>query len=116
MIGTAIATAALAAVSLFNGVQQTNNAKRQLNAQKEMQAQQLAQAEDQAKQQEMQYNAANQQAPNVEDFDTGGSSGYSNILSGLNKGYTIQDKKLNSTDSFNNGRTGYERYNNSSNI
>jgi len=113
MIGTAIATAALAAVSLFNGVQQTNNAKRQLNAQKEMQAQQLAQAEDQAKQQEMQYNAANQQAPNVEDFDTGGSFCYFKIFCGLN---TIQDKKLNSTDSFNNGRTGYERYNNSSNI
>ena len=113
-MATAIATAALAAVSLYNGFRQQKTAKAQLKAQQQYQDQSLQQAQDQARQQEMQYNAQNQQSPDIEDFDTGNSSaGYSNILSnGNDNNFVLNIQKLGS----NLNKTGYERYNQNGSI
>lgn len=108
-MAAAAATAALTAVSLYNGFRQQKLAKQQLRAQQQYQQQSLQQAKDQATQQEMQYNAQNQQSPNIEDFDTGSSaSGYSNILSnGTDNNFVLNIQKLGA----NANKTGYEKYN-----
>lgn len=105
-MASAVATAALAAVSLYNGFRQQKAAKAQLKAQQQYYNQSLQQAKDQATEQEMQYNSQNQQSPNIEDFDTGNSaSSYSNILSnGTDNNFTLNIQKLGTT-------TGYEKYN-----
>lgn len=114
MIGATIAAAVLMAGStVYNGMKQEKSAKKQLAQQQAFQEQNLAESRKQAAEQEMQYNAANQQSPDVEDFDTGGNSGYGNILSGTNQGYTIQTNKLGSVLS---GNNSYSKYNQSGSI
>lgn len=108
-MATMAAAAIMAAATLYNGFQQQRSAKAQLKQQQQFQAQNLKQAQEQATEQEMQYNAQNQQSPNIEDFDTGNSaSSYSNILSnGTDNNFVLNIQKLGA----NAVKTGYERYN-----